>query len=248
MFPEPTVVRPQDQYVMSHITIDNTNWDENVQASGIFDEVTCSNMVPTYASVSALCGQIVATQLLLPPAASPPAASSVSPRCNTYRFANAIFLICNTDTTHSHQFTAQRRTCYRIYNEFRNRNKGGYVKYTGPNGISSLYQDVDISRISMYTARLDSVILLYASQSSITHQLLQTPHLLRKRSGTSSPIAKVIIEVLWFNTLSALILPFSLLSANSMRYCRRTVVSAATNSTCENFFPRHARNPSLNGI
>lgn len=25
IIPEPTVVRPQDQYVMSHITIDNTN-------------------------------------------------------------------------------------------------------------------------------------------------------------------------------------------------------------------------------
>lgn len=103
------------------------------------EEGTCSNTVPPWASVSELCSRIVPTQLLLPPAAS-----SVSPRCNTYRFANAVFPICNTDTAHHHRFTAQRRTCYHIYNRCRHNNKRGFVEYTGPDGISSLDQEVEL--------------------------------------------------------------------------------------------------------
>ena len=144
--PEPTVISQQDQHWASGMDIYHPTPETT-------EEGTCSNTVPRWASVSELCSRVVPTQLLLPPAES-----STSPSCNTYRFANAVFAICNTDTTHHHRFTAQRRTCYRIYNECRSRNKGGYVEYTGPDGISSLYQDEDISWSPSYAAGMGKML------------------------------------------------------------------------------------------
>ncbi|RAK74354.1 uncharacterized protein BO72DRAFT_488338 [Aspergillus fijiensis CBS 313.89] len=99
------------------------------------DELTCANEIPTYASVSGLCSRTVPTSVNLPPAAR-----RGSPNCRLYSYGNAVFVICNTSTCHSRRFTAQRQTCNRIYNNCRRRSKGGYVKYSGNAGFSSLYR------------------------------------------------------------------------------------------------------------
>ncbi|PWY69618.1 hypothetical protein BO94DRAFT_293949 [Aspergillus sclerotioniger CBS 115572] len=113
---------------------------EEEEEMGVSQGVICDNRVPDHASVSVLCSPIVPTQLTLPPASD-----RVHLICRLYRQGNAMFNICNTDTCHPHRFTAQRRTCNRIYNQCSRRSKGGHVEYTGPHGTSSLYRDGDHS-------------------------------------------------------------------------------------------------------
>lgn len=97
--------------------------------------VQCANQIPTYASVRGLCSNTVPRIVTLPPAYSRTRA-----RCEVYIYGNAAFAICNADYCSGNRFGGQKNVCNRIYNTCSRRSKGGYVEYTQPDGISSLYR------------------------------------------------------------------------------------------------------------
>lgn len=108
--------------------------------------VICANRVPSSYETGRLCSGTVPTSVTLPPAYS-----STRARCYIYTYRSAVFLICNSDRCSSSRFTGQRSVCNRIYNRCRRSNKGGYVRYTAPNGLSSLYRKDTSARPPLYS-------------------------------------------------------------------------------------------------